>query len=58
MRSELCVVVRNQWMTSPLGRECVFALFLECRPAKVSPNVCECESGLARWREKYVDLSC
>lgn len=36
VRSELCVVVRNQSMTSPLGRECVFALFLECRPVKVS----------------------
>lgn len=30
------VVVRNQSMTSPLHRECVFALFLECRPVKVS----------------------
>lgn len=29
------VVVRNQWMTSPLHRECVFALFLECRPVRV-----------------------
>lgn len=30
------VVIRNQSMTSPLRRECVFALFLECRPVKVS----------------------
>lgn len=30
------VVVRNQPMTSPLHRECVFAVFLECRPVKVS----------------------
>ena len=30
------VVVRNQQMTSPLCRECVFALCLECRPVKVS----------------------
>lgn len=39
VRLELCVVVRNQSMTSPLGRECVFALFLECRPVKVCVNV-------------------
>lgn len=30
------VVVRNPSMTSPLHGECVFALFLECRPVKVS----------------------